>query len=392
MPPGAEYSFSQMSVTREIRQIVAAYDTARANGTRALLATVVHVEGSSYRRPGARMLVDENGMMTGAISGGCLEGDALRKALLAINRMAPRLVVYDTTDEDDAVIGVQLGCAGVIQVLFEPVDDADPDNPLELLRKAVEGRTPSVIVTISSSDRFSENHPGTLMLVNENTVRCARNTESVFPDLKAEALFSLRSGVSRFITRQFTDISANIFVEYLQPTVSLVVAGAGNDVIPVVKMADLLGWEVHVTDGRGTHAREDRFAAACQVLVGKPEDVLNRIATDERTAFILMSHNFQYDKAMLRALLPLDIPYIGVLGPKKKLNRMLDDLRSEGMETPVEMLKKVHGPTGLEIGAETPEEIALSILAEIQAVFNHRPGGYLRDKSTVIHDRATPGW
>lgn len=381
-----------MSVTREIRQIVAAYDNARANGVRALLATVVHVEGSSYRRPGARMLVDENGMMTGAISGGCLEGDALRKALLAISRGTPRLVVYDTTDEEDAVIGVQLGCAGVIQVLFEPIDDSNPDNPLELLRRAAEGRTPSVIVTISASDRFSENHPGTALLLSETALRYNHSAGIVSDDLRAEALFSLRSGVSRFTTRQLAGVTANIFVEYLQPTVSLVVAGAGNDVIPVVQMADLLGWEVHVTDGRGTHAREDRFAAACQVLVGKPEAVLERIATDERTAFILMSHNYQYDKAMLRALLPLDIPYVGVLGPKKKLHRMLDDLRTEGMDIPADMLKKVYGPTGLEIGAETPEEIALSITAEIQAVLNHRPGGYLRDKSTVIHDRATPGW
>lgn len=379
-----------MSVTREIRQIVAACDTARANGIRTLLATVVHVEGSSYRRPGARMLVDENGVMTGAISGGCLEGDALRKALLAIALARPRLVVYDTTDEEDAVIGVQLGCAGVIQVLFEPVDYTNPDNPVELLRKAVAGRSSAVVLTISFSGRYDENHPGTFLLVKEDTVRYGR--ESVFPDLEAEALFSLRSGVSRFITRQLTDTPANIFVEYLQPPVSLVVAGAGNDVIPVVKMADLLGWEVYVTDGRGTHAREDRFTSACQVLVGKPEAVLEKICTDERTVFILMSHNFQYDKAMLRALLPLDIPYIGVLGPKKKLNRMLDDLRGEGMDISDEMLKKVHGPTGLEIGAETPEEIALSILSEIQAVFSRRPGGSLRDKTTVIHDRATPGW
>jgi xanthine/CO dehydrogenase XdhC/CoxF family maturation factor len=157
-------------------------------------------------------------------------------------------------------------------------------------------------------------------------------------------------------------------------------------------MADLLGWEIYVTDGRHTHAREDRFAAACQVFVGKPESVLEHVTPDERTAFLLMSHNYQYDKAILQLLLPLDIPYIGVLGPKKKLNRMLDDLRCDGMDIPEYMLRKVHGPTGLEIGAETPEEIALSMLAEIQAVFNHRPGGYLRDKTTVIHDRATPGW
>jgi len=381
-----------MSVTREFRQIIAACDAAKARGTRTLLATVVHVEGSSYRRPGARMLVEENGMMTGAISGGCLEGDALRKALLAIARMQPRLAVYDTTDEEDVTIGVQLGCAGIIQVLFEPVDYAYPANPVELLRKAVARRQSAVLATFSFPDRHAEDQPGTVLIVSPDEVRFAGDKTTEYPELPEEALQVLRMGHSRFSSRSVNGRIMNTFLEYIQPPVALVVAGAGNDVIPVAQMADLLGWEIYVTDGRHTHAREDRFAAACQVFVGKPESVLEHVTPDERTAFLLMSHNYQYDKAILQLLLPLDIPYIGVLGPKKKLNRMLDDLRGDGMDIPEYMLRKVHGPTGLEIGAETPEEIALSMLAEIQAVFNHRPGGYLRDKTTVIHDRATPGW
>jgi xanthine/CO dehydrogenase XdhC/CoxF family maturation factor len=123
-------------------------------------------------------------------------------------------------------------------------------------------------------------------------------------------------------------------------------------------------------------------------LVSHPEKVLEQLPMDERTVFVMMTHNYNYDKAMLKALLPTVTPYIGMLGPKKKLNRMLDELKQEGMTITDEMLEKVYGPTGLEIGAETPEEIALSITAEIQAVINGVNGGSLKYKETVIHERS----
>src|ERR1700759_2317389 len=120
---------------KEIRDIIRAYEGAQREGKRSALATVVHVEGSSYRRPGARMLVTEDGQLTGAISGGCLEGDALRKALYAINQQQKKLVTYDTTDEDDITFGIQLGCNGIVHILFEPIDDTRPYNPIQLLRE-----------------------------------------------------------------------------------------------------------------------------------------------------------------------------------------------------------------------------------------------------------------
>src|SRR5450432_3118691 len=122
---------------KELREIIKAYDTAVKAGKRSALATVVHLNGSSYRRPGARMLVTEDGEMTGAISGGCLEGDALRKALLVLSQQQPKLVIYDSNDEEDAIIGMQLGCEGIIQVLFEPINPNDQNNPVQLLRKVV---------------------------------------------------------------------------------------------------------------------------------------------------------------------------------------------------------------------------------------------------------------
>jgi xanthine dehydrogenase accessory factor len=133
---------------KELREIINAYDAAVHAGKKAALAAVVHLDGSSYRRPGARMLVSDEGELTGAISGGCLEGDALRKALLVLSQQQSKLVTYDTSDEDDATIGIQLGCAGVIQVLFEPIQANNPNNPIQLLRKAVAVRQKSVLVTL----------------------------------------------------------------------------------------------------------------------------------------------------------------------------------------------------------------------------------------------------
>src|SRR6187401_3684640 len=133
---------------KEVRDIIMAYDEAEQLGKQTALATVVHVEGSSYRRPGARMLITEDGQLTGMISGGCLEGDALRKALLVMSEKRARLVTYDTMDDDDAKFGVGLGCNGIIQVLIEPIDITDPNNPIHYLKKVNEKRQAAVLVTL----------------------------------------------------------------------------------------------------------------------------------------------------------------------------------------------------------------------------------------------------
>ncbi len=177
------------------------------------------------------------------------------------------------------------------------------------------------------------------------------------------------------------------FIEYIKPALSLVIIGAGNDAIPLVEMADTLGWETRIADGRPSHATTDRFASACQVLVAKPEKVLEQIEIDEQTVFVLMTHNYNYDLAMLKALLQTNATYIGVLGPRKKLDRMLDEIAAEGMKLSEEQLKRVFGPVGLDIGAETAEEIALSIIAEIKGVLTGKPGNSLREKNEAIHSR-----
>jgi xanthine dehydrogenase accessory factor len=166
-----------------------------------------------------------------------------------------------------------------------------------------------------------------------------------------------------------------------------VIIGAGNDVIPLVKMADVLGWKTTVVDGRPNLARPERFTPSCQVLVSKPERVLEQITIDEETVVLLMTHNYNYDLAILRALMPRKVVYIGSLGPRAKLDRMLDEIKEEGIMVSPGQLGHLFGPSGLEIGAETPEEIALSILAEIKAVLAKKPGGSLRENEDVIHPR-----
>lgn len=373
---------------KELKEIVKAYDDAVQSGKRIALASVVHLEDSSYRRPGARMLVNDEGELTGAISGGCLEGDALRKAMFALSQQRSRLVTYDTSDEDDMTIGIQLGCAGVIQVLFEPIDPDKQDNPIKLIRKALAIRQEAVVVTLFNLSNKNADQPGTCLLMESNgnitgTIPIQEMEKVVLEDV----LLAMQNKKSVFREYQADEMSITAFIEFLQPPVSLVVVGAGNDAVPMMHIADTLGWDVRIVDGRNTHARPERFVAACQILVSKPEAVLDQLPMDGRTVFVMMTHNYNYDLSMLRALLPTQTPYIGMLGPKKKLDRMLDELRQEGMQLDEAILLKVYGPTGLEIGAETPEAIALSIIAEIQAVVEGKAGGMLKHKPDVIHTR-----
>jgi xanthine/CO dehydrogenase XdhC/CoxF family maturation factor len=372
---------------KEIRDIIKAFDDAKNAGRQTALATVVHVEGSSYRRPGARMLIEDDGQLTGAISGGCLEGDALRKALLVMSEKKSKLVTYDTMDEDDAKFGVGLGCNGIIQVLIEPINDNDVNNPLAYLKAINEKRQTSVLVTLFSLHDKKSPQYGTCLLLKEhgNLVENAPALKDVLLADASEALANQSSSFKNYIS-DVQDLTA--FIEVIKPPVSIVVIGAGNDVIPLVDMADILGWETTVIDGRASYAKKERFASACQVMVSRPEKALEQITIDEHTVFLLMTHNYNYDKAMLHQLLKKNVTYIGMLGPKKKRERILNELKDEGFSFTEPELSVLHSPVGLDIGAETSEEIALSILSEIKAMFANKDVESLRKIKEVIHPRS----
>lgn len=366
---------------KETEDIIASFKKAQQQNKKTALATVVHVEGSSYRRPGARMLVTEDGELTGAISGGCLEGDALRKALLAINQQQNKLVTYDSMDEDDNSIGIQLGCNGIVHILFEPIDTAQKNNPLALLENASKQTTNSILVTLFNLDALQTQY-GTRLFITNNHQSGETGIAEIKNELEKDVISVLESNHS--IIKQYQPGNISAFIELIKPPVELVIAGAGNDIFPLVQMANILGWHVTVIDGRKTHGNTNRFPSAKKIIVAKPAEAIEQLNINEQTVFVLMTHNYNYDVAMLKELINTNCNYIGVLGPKKKLEKMLHEIERSGIN--ISNTEKIYGPTGLDIGAETAEEIALSIAAEIKAVLSNRNAATLRDKNGFIHE------
>jgi xanthine/CO dehydrogenase XdhC/CoxF family maturation factor len=371
---------------KELQDIVNAYEAAVQLDQQMALATVVHVEGSSYRRAGARMLVTEDGQLTGAISGGCLEGDALRKARLAMVQRQPMLVTYDTTDDDDAKFGVGLGCNGIIHILIEPIAADQPQHPIMLFKDFLSKRQSAILVTLFSLADKKAPQPGTCLLLKSEDESLGQ-----LPGIEQRAQISedahaaLRHQLS--VTKTYPgNLELTVFIELLQPAVALTIFGAGNDTVPMVQLAAVLGWQVTVVDGRANYAVKERFPLAKQVITAKPEQAIAQLQFDHRSAAVLMTHNYNYDLAILRGLISAGFPYLGALGPKKKLNRLLDELADEGMQLTEQQLERLYGPAGLDVGAETSDEIALSIIAEIQAVLQGTSGSFLRDKE-FIHQR-----
>ncbi|WP_025762401.1 XdhC family protein [Dyadobacter tibetensis] len=374
---------------KEIKDIINAYHQARSQGQATALATVVLVEGSSYRRPGARMLVTDEGQLTGAISGGCLEGDALRKALLAISQKKNKLVTYDTTEGNNTTLGVQLGCNGIVHILFEPIDGSMSVNPMVLLAKLLEDRCPSVLITLFDHKAASGPHPGTCLLFSDTpqTSEMTGNSEFRTHLIDEIAQQTYRAQTSVFEEINLADKRLTAFAEWIPPSLRLLVVGAGNDTIPLSYMAAHLGWEVQVIDGRSSHCNSERFPGASICRVAKAEKVVEGMSIDLRTAVLLMTHNYRYDLQILMDLLPrTDLRYLGILGPKSKLEKMYTEIEEQsGATIPDSQKAKVYGPIGLEIGAETSDEISLSILAEIQGVFAGKTGRSLRYKDAPIH-------
>lgn len=370
---------------KEIRDIITAYDDAVTFEKKTALATVVKVDGSAYRRPGARMLITEDGEITGAISGGCLEGDALRKAQNVIFQQKSMLVTYDTTDEDDQKFGVGLGCNGIIHVLIEPIDATDNYNPISLLKNSQDTREAAVMCTLFSLKNSRDKQIGSKLLFKNNKLigSLPFDLSGLIDqiDVDSNQAFKKRLNAINHYP-QFGDL--DIFYESLQPPVRILLFGAGNDTIPLAKIAAILGMEVILIDGRKNYATAERFPTASQILIGKADEVLTQILMDHNTVVLLMTHNFEYEAIALEILVNLSLPYIGILGPKKKTFKLLERLEQKGLEVN-SLANNTYAPIGLDLGAETPEEIALSILAEIQAVLNRKSPIFLKDKIGPIH-------
>jgi xanthine/CO dehydrogenase XdhC/CoxF family maturation factor len=365
---------------KEITRIVEVFEQIDFTQRKAALATVVWVEGSSYRRPGARMLITDDGRWEGAISGGCLEGDALRKARQVMLDGKPIVVTYDTMDDGANSFGVGLGCNGIIDVLIEPIRPDNEQNPVALLKEFTQRRDVRVLATVLKSDG-TDWLPGNRFVLTEQT-------DDFIPDwLHADMQEVFNTG--KPLTKVYSADAGHteVFIERIDPGIELVIFGAGYDVVPVAKLARDLGWQVTVTDDCIAHLSPKRFPVATCVLYADRQAVLDQLTITNRTAAVLMSHNFNYDKAVLQALLTSDVPYIGMLGPRKRFDKMQVEFEKDGLFFSEPSLNRVHAPIGLDLGAETPDEIALSIMAEIKAFFTKGTGGFLKEKTGPIHER-----
>jgi xanthine dehydrogenase accessory factor len=372
-----------LMIMKELNEIIKAYDKAILRNKQVALLTVVRVDGSSYRRPGARMLVTDDGKITGAISGGCLEGDALQKALFAMATGENKMISYDSTGEDDIQFGLHLGCNGVVHILFEYIKKDDPYNAVELLRLILNAGEGAVLATLFSMKKIQL---GTRLLYLKNKVHSSLPGHLQYL-LTETVQIAYAEKQSSFLDVDIEQTTCTAFIEYIESPVSVVIAGAGNDVQPLVEIAAMLGWSVIVVDGRSHYALPERFPEASKVLYSRPADILSQIKTGSQTVFLLMTHNYNYDLGFLKHIVEQEFGYIGLLGPAQKRDRILSDLQDQGVWLNEEQLSKIHGPTGLDIGAENSTEIALSIVAEIKAFLSGRSGSPLKLKKEAIHNR-----
>ena len=329
----------------------------------------------------------EEGAPIGNISGGCLEGDVADMARVVMEEGRARLAGWDLTADDDAVWGLGLGCNGAIEVFIEPAEKAA--EVAGALRMALNEERPISVVTVLESGRGGVD-PGARVVVKPDG---SAEGSLGDPEIDAAAVRAARERLAAERSEIRTlpgDVRA--FVEVLEPPLRLLVCGAGHDAIPLVRAAAGLGWNAVVVDDRPGFLNGERFpGAAAFVAVEAPEKVAVEAPIDERTFAVVMTHNFLRDREYLRALIGSPAAYVGMLGPGARTQRLLMELADEGVVLADTDRERIHGPAGLDLGGEGPEEIAESIVAEIVAVKRGRAGGFLKERRGPIHDRPRPG-
>ena len=393
----------------------------------AVMATVVEVEGSAYRRPGARMLIWSHGQPVGTISGGCLEGDACKKAQWLTRHGQPALQRYRTghadfytnpddyadsqdADEDEA-LAFGLGCNGTVSILFERLNSPAMLAVSQLLQQVQTSQRAAVIATVISSQKNDapENDApenglqlGDRLLLDPQQHELSWYTQtnisidsSLHQALHNDVIFTLTRQKSLHQTYQTPQGEISVFLEYVAPPNRLVIFGAGHDAQPLVSMAKMQGWHVSVIDSRPHFARKARFSDADHVCCIDLKDMdlkgnstLNYLTSLTKGAAVaIMSHSLAQDRHWLKHMLLNPPRYIGQLGPRYRTERLISEIQQNLTEPRhIEQgLEILHYPIGLDIGGDTPEAIALAIMAEITATMNQRSGKMLKQRDLSIH-------
>jgi xanthine dehydrogenase accessory factor len=335
----------------ELRQILELWRNARDHCEEICLATIVEVEGSSYRKPGTHMLLTMSGRRAGTISGGCLEKEIQKKAWW-LTRSGATVQKYSTFVDEDSEIPYGMGCGGTVAVLLERGESAH--RILAALEQCAERRAAMAIVSV-----IDTNPVGCQLILSENG-------DVLFESAAPEgSLVLARHALNERQSLWTTQGPRSLFVDYVVPPTALFVFGAGDDAQPLVEFAYMLGWQVTVVDARPHLATKERFPLAEKVVSPRS---LNELLLTERSAAVILSHSYEQDRAALQELLPRELAYLGILGPRRRTERLLREVAPEIGRMVEECFTRLHSPAGLTIGAKNPAGIALAIVAEVHDV------------------------
>ncbi|MBW4612797.1 MAG: XdhC family protein [Desmonostoc vinosum HA7617-LM4] len=372
----------------ELHAILATFAESQHNAEPVFLATVVNVKGSTYRQPGAKMLITQAEQMIGMISGGCLENDVFHHTRSSMPDGQPIVVTYDTNADEDIVWGFGLACNGVVQVLIEHLDVDNSLNPIAFIQQCFFRQQPGIIATVFGVEGTVNVNIGARFMLNfDNSITTNIAESSLVAALTQDAQIALKNQHSSVNKYQLFSGIVDVFLEVIQPPTRLIIFGAGHDAVPTAQFAKALGWHVTIVDCRANEATKERLTMADEVILTRREILDQQVCVDKYTVAVVMTHNYLDDLEILKLLLRSPAVYIGCLGPKHRTARLLEDLHAEGMDYTTEQLQRLYGPVGIDIGADTPEAIALSMIAEIQAVLTNRCGGFLRNRTAPIHQR-----
>jgi xanthine/CO dehydrogenase XdhC/CoxF family maturation factor len=325
-----------------------------------VLASVFETEGSTYSKAGAQMLITGDGHFQGMLSGGCLEGDLAERAQTVIESGLPQSVTYDLGKNDEELWGLGVGCDGLIRIFLQPLLPGESYEPFTSMARAFAGDSAQYAVTVLESS-LPDLAVGASMVSVDSTVAFCDIDDDYTAAIKAKAAIALQEMRSFSEDIDFQGGAAKLLVSLLRPPPEILVLGAGLDAEPVVRLASELGWRVTVQDHRPAYIESGDFTTAEHVHCVPVADVSGSLDLNVYAATIVMSHHLASDRQYLKQLAASSVDYIGLLGPRDRRRRLLEELGelSESLES------RVHGPAGLDLGGRGPASIALSIIAEM---------------------------
>jgi xanthine/CO dehydrogenase XdhC/CoxF family maturation factor len=340
-------------------------------GRSAALATVIHLEGSAYRRAGAKMLIADDGTMAGSVSGGCLEADVREVALSVIGHGIPQLLHYDTGSVDETPFGLGLGCDGAVDIFVQRASATDFLETSRRIALLLQGEETFAVSTIVR---------GAKGLGRSIVVGTLGEPVGSMGDAKLDTLVTscARNNLGN-ATSQLSDVEGHqIFTEIQVPPPSLVIVGAGDDTRPLVVSATDVGFRVTVVDHRPGYLTGDRYPAGTHLVQARADSDIAQLRLGPGSYAVVKTHSLEHDRGWIQRLLATETPYIGVLGSRARIQEMLRELDAEDDG-------RIFGPVGLDLGADGPEQIAVSVVAELLALLSGHEPGHLRAKEGFIH-------